>query len=171
MYGLIVTIPCACIPFIAMSAPSTVGFDPDEIRTDQPTRSARLKWVIVVDRDLPAGRAANAAVCVAAATATGVTGLIGPDTKDAAGVHPGLPWAGCSILGAPAAKLSAIRAKAADTLGVWVADMPTNGQGTRVYDEYLQQVGAADDLEYHAVSLVGPRNRIDKIVHGLPLLR
>jgi hypothetical protein len=155
-----------------MSAPNTVGFDPDEIRTDQPTRSARLKWVIVVDEELPAGRATNAAVCVAAATTAVVAGLIGPDAKDAAGdVHPGLPWAGCSILGAPAAKLSAIRAKGADSLGVVVADMPTNGQHTRVYDEYLQQVGDAGELGYHAISLVGPRNRIDKIVHGLPLLR
>jgi hypothetical protein len=154
-----------------MNAPNTVGFDPDEIRTDQPTRSARLKWVIVVDEELPAGRAANAAVCVAAATATGVHGLLGPDAKDAAGgVHPGLPWSGCSILGAPAAKLSAIRAKAADSLGVFVADMPTEGQSTRVYDEYRTRVGADDAPDYHAVSLVGPRNRIDKIVHGLTLL-
>jgi hypothetical protein len=154
-----------------MSASSTVGFDPDEIRTDQPTRSARLKWVIVVDNELPPGRAANAAVCVAAATTAVVPGLIGPDAKDAAGgVHPGLPWAGCSILGASVAKMSGIRAKAAEALGVFVADMPTNGQTTRVYDEYLQQVGEAADLDYHAISLVGPRNRIDKIVHGLPLL-
>jgi hypothetical protein len=155
-----------------MSASSTVGFDLDEIRTDQPTRAARLKWVIVVDDQLPAGRAANAAVCVAAATTAVVAGLIGPDAKDAAGgVHPGLPWAGCSILAAPVAKLSAIRAKAADSLGVIVADMTADGQSTRVYDEYLQRVGASGELGYHAVSLVGPRNRIDKIVHGLPLLR
>jgi hypothetical protein len=154
-----------------MSAPSTVGFDPDEIRTDQPTRSARLKWVIVVDDELPPGRAVNAAVCVAAATTAVVPGLIGPAAKDAAGgVHPGLPWAGCAVLGAAVAKMSAIRAKAAESLGVFVADMPTNGQRTRVYDEYLQQVGEAAELDYHAISLVGPRNRIDKIVHGLSLL-
>jgi hypothetical protein len=154
-----------------MSASSTVGFDLDEIRTDQPTRAARLKWVIVVDDQLPAGRAANAAVCVAAATTAVVAGLIGPDAKDAAGgVHPGLPWAGCSILAAPVAKLSAIRAKAADSLGVFVADMTADGQSTRVYDEYLQRVGASGELGYHAVSLVGPRNRIDKIVHRLKLL-
>ena len=42
------------------------------------TRSARLKWVVVVDEAMPAGRVANAAICVAAATATSVTGLIGP---------------------------------------------------------------------------------------------
>ena len=156
-----------------MSATYQVGFEPDEIRTAEPTRSARLKWVIVVDEALPAGRAVNAAICVASATATSVTGLLGPDAKDAGGsVHPGLPWAGCTVLGAPADRLAEIRAKAVESLGVFVADMPTYGQSTRVYDEYLRQVGETEtgDLAYHAVSLVGPRNRIDKLVHRLSLL-
>lgn len=161
-----------------MSAPnqlssSVVGFAPEEIRTDEPTRSARLKWVVVVDEQLPAGRAVNAAACVAAATSTAVAGLLGPQVTDTSGgVHPGLPWAGCTVLGASVAQLSAIRAKAADSLGVFVADMPAAGQSTRVYDEYLRQVGETDggDIEYHALSLVGPRNRIDKLVHRLGLL-
>jgi hypothetical protein len=102
-----------------------------------------------------------------------VTGLLGPEAKDADGsAHPGLPWAGCSVLAAPVERLGQIRARAAESLGVFVADMPVQGQATRVYDEYLQQVGetAAADLAYHAVSLVGPRNRIDKLVHRLGLL-
>jgi len=157
-----------------MSASNQVGFELDEIRTDEPTRSARLKWVIVVDEALPPGRATNAAICVTAATAAGVTGLLGPEAKDAAGgVHPGLPWAGCTVLGASAALLSAIRAKAAGSLGVFLADMPAAAQHTRVYDEYLAQVSAAgpDELGYYALSLVGPRNRVDKLVHRLSLLR
>jgi hypothetical protein len=156
-----------------MDVESQVGFEAAEIRTDEPTRNARLKWVIVVDETLPAGRAANAAICVAAATATSVAGLLGPDAKDAGGeVHPGLPWAGCTVLGAPAARLGEIRAKAAGSLGVFMADMPANAQSTRVYDEYLRQVGETDtgELEYSAISLVGPRNRIDKLVHRLDLL-
>jgi len=157
-----------------MSASNQVGFEPEEIRTDEPTRSARLKWVIIIDERLPVGRAANAAVCVAAATPPAVTGLLGPEAKDASGgVHPGLPWAGCAVLGASVAQLSAIRAKAADSLGVFVADMPAAAQTTRIYDEYVRKVGEtdADHLEYHAISLVGPRTRIDKLVHRLPLLR
>ncbi len=33
------------------------GFDLDEVVTSEPTRSARLKWVVVVDASIPAGRA------------------------------------------------------------------------------------------------------------------
>ncbi|GIG27834.1 DUF2000 domain-containing protein [Cellulomonas marina] len=150
-----------------------VGFAPDEIRTAEPTRSARLKWVVVVAEELPPGRAVNAAVCVAAATSRAVTGLLGPDARDADGsVHPGLPWAGCTVLVAPAAALVALRAKAAAAADVFVADMPEAAQTTRVYDEYLAAVAGAtgEDLGLLAVGVVGPRNRVDRIVGRLPLL-
>jgi hypothetical protein len=50
--------------------------------------------------------------------------------------------------------------------------MPAAAQSTRVYDEYLSEVAASrsDDLELLAVSIVGPRNRIDRLVGRLPLL-
>ncbi|OOB92414.1 DUF2000 domain-containing protein [Rathayibacter sp. VKM Ac-2630] len=151
----------------------TFGFAPDEIDTAASTRSARLKWVIVVDGSLPPGRAVNAAVCAAAATSAGVTGLLGPEAVDADGsVHVGLPWAGCSILAADRTALAAIRAKADAHAEVFVVDVPVAAQETRVYDEFLASVAeaGADAVEYLAVSLVGPRNRVDKIVGRLPLM-
>ncbi|GAA3466179.1 DUF2000 domain-containing protein [Nonomuraea roseola] len=150
-----------------------VGFAPEERDPALPTRAARLKWVIVVDEGLPAGRAVNAAVCAAAATSSAVTGLLGEDAVDADGcAHPGLPWAGCSILVADAATLRAVRSRAAAADGCFVADMPSAAQHTRVYADYLHTVkeSAAEDLDYYAVSIVGPRNRVDKIVGRLPLM-
>jgi hypothetical protein len=149
------------------------GFAPDEIDTAAPTRSARLKWVVVVNESLPPGRAVNAAVCVAAATAQAMAGLLGPDAVDADGTtHPGLPWAGCTILGAAADQLATIRVKAASSEGVLVVDMPSDAQLTRVYDEYLDNVAgkSGSELEYYAVGIVGPRNRVDRLVGRLPLL-
>lgn len=153
--------------------PTRVGFTPDEIDTSAPTRSARLKWVVVVDEALPPGRAVNAAVCVSAATVAGVDGLLGPSARDAAGsLHPGLPWAGCTVLAADAATLRAIRERAEAHEGTFVADMPDAAQATRVYDEYLDAVSTStpDEVDYLAVSLVGPKNRIDKMVGRLRLL-
>jgi hypothetical protein len=150
-----------------------IGFATDEIDQDAPTRAARLKWVVVVDGELPAGRAANAAICTAAATSRAVAGLLGDDAVDADGnAHPGLPWAGCTVLSADAATLRAIRAKAAARPDFFVADMPAAAQHTRVYTEYLSSVAgtAADGLDYYAISIVGPRNPVDKIVGKLPLL-
>jgi hypothetical protein len=149
------------------------GFAEDEIQTAESTRSARLKWVIVVDSDLPTGRVVNAAVCVAAATPQDVTGLLGRGGTDGAGsAHAGLPWAGCSILAGDAATLQRVRASAEAHPEVYVADMPLAAQETRVYDDYLTQLAgsAPDQIAYAAVSLVGPRKRVDRIVGRLKLL-
>ena len=153
--------------------PTVVGFRPEEIDTAAPTRAARLKWVIVVDGALPAGRAVNAAACVAAATSPVVTGLLSGSAVDAAGSeHVGLPWAGCSVLAADGPALVRIRERAAASPDVFVADMPVSAQLTRVYDEYLEAVAAQapEEIAYAAVGLVGPRNRVDRIVGRLPLL-
>ncbi len=155
------------------AAPEVVGFAPEEIDPTAPTRAARLKWVIVINEALPTGRAVNAAVCAAAATSNAVTGLLGDDAIDADSVtHPGLPWAGCSILVADAATLRTIRAKAASAADCFVADMSAAAQHTRVYADYLATMkeSAGDDIEYYAVAVVGPRNRVDKIVSRLPLM-
>ncbi len=151
-----------------------VGFAPGEVDETVSTRAARLKWVVVVvDRDLPPGRAVNAAICAAAATTNAVTGPLGDDVTDAEGNrHPGLPWLGCSVLGADAAVLRALRAKAATAADTFVATMPAAAQETIVYAGYGATMSktAAEDMAYYAVSIVGPRNRVNKIVGKLPLL-
>ncbi|GHJ41626.1 DUF2000 domain-containing protein [Streptomyces sp. TS71-3] len=151
----------------------TVGFAPEEVDLSLSTRAARLKWVLVVDEALPPGRAANAAVCAAAPTATQVAHLLGVDVTDAEGaVHPALPWVGCTILAADQATLRTIRTKAAAAPGTFVADMPALAQSTNVYDDYRAAMGkaGADDIDYCAISIVGPRNRVNRLVGKLPLM-
>ncbi|MEJ6549662.1 DUF2000 domain-containing protein [Corynebacterium sp. USCH3] len=149
------------------------GFAPEEVQTGESTRSARLKWVIVADSTLPSGRIVNAAACVAAATAPAVSGLLARGGSDADGsAHAGLPWSGCTILAADSAKLRQIRDKADRRDDVLLIDMPRVAQETRVYDEYLDLLATqpSSEIEYAAVSLVGPRKAIDRIVGGLSLL-
>ncbi|MFI1393638.1 DUF2000 domain-containing protein [Streptomyces sp. NPDC020681] len=147
---------------------------PEDVRIDLSTRQAKLKWVIVVDEELPAGRAANAAACMAAAVGKALPDLLGGHAHDGSGtVHPGLPWLGCSVLAADTATLRELREKAVDKDGFFVADMPELAQSTRVYTEYLEQLAGMkrEELTYHAVSLVGPRNQVSKLVGRLDLLR
>lgn len=146
----------------------------EDLTTHEPTRKARLKWAVVVEGSLPAGRAANAAACMAAAVGKALPDLLGPDGEDASGaVHPGLPWAGCTVLAADADTLRRIRDKAATKDQMFIVDMPGQAQTSRVYDEYLGLVAGtrSDELEYLAVSVVGPRNAVDRLVGGLSLLR
>ncbi len=150
-----------------------LGYQPDEIVTSEPTRAARYKWAIVVDTTVPTGRMANAVACVAAATGALVGGLIAHGGPDAAGqVHPGLPWAGCTLLGGTPEEIAAVRARATASDGVLVADMPASAQTNRVYDDYLAELAGTkpDDLNVTAFSVIGPRNRVDKMVKKLALL-
>ncbi|KZB84425.1 DUF2000 domain-containing protein [Amycolatopsis regifaucium] len=152
---------------------TAIGFAPEEIDPTTSTRSARLKWVVVVNSELPPGRAVNAAVCTAVATAKIVTGLLGEDAFDADGTrYSGLPWTGCSILVADAARLRAIRAKAAASPGCHVSDMPAIAQQIRVYADFLATMKEipTEEMDFCAIGIVGPRNRIDKLVGKLPLM-
>ncbi|PSK96554.1 hypothetical protein CLV63_111149 [Murinocardiopsis flavida] len=161
------TAPAETMP-AAFTVPDDVG------ALDQPTRSQKLRWAIVVDRSLPAGLAANAAACMAAAVGKAAPGLVGPDAADGAGdVHSGLPWTGCLVLAADGDQLQALRGAATRAEGVLVVDMPRAAQATSVYNEYLDAMAHTghDEVEYLAVSVVGPRNRIAKLVGRLPLLR
>jgi hypothetical protein len=102
-----------------------------------------------------------------------VSNLIGPGGLDASGVsHPGLPWSGCTILAADPATLAEIRARAVAADGVFVTDMPAIAQATRVYGDYLAQLAETkpEDLAVCAVGIIGPRNKIGKLVKRLELL-
>jgi hypothetical protein len=148
----------------------TIGFAPDEIALDRPTRAARLKWVVVVDGDLAPGLQVNAAACVAAASGADVEGLLGPAAEGATGVLPGLPWIGCTVLVGDGERLAALRDRARASDGVYVAEMPEVAQRTRVYAEYLEAVGAGAGGGCLALAVVGPRNRVDRLTKGLALL-
>lgn len=150
-----------------------IGWQPDEVALDEPTRNSRLRWVIVVDAALPAGASVNAAACLAAAVGDRVAGLLGPGGPDADGAHhPGLPWAGCTVLAADAAGLADLRARAAGSDGVLVVDMPASAQTNRVYTDYLAELArtSAGGLDLRAVSVLGPKNRIDRLTKRLSLL-
>lgn len=146
----------------------------DEVRLDEPTRASRLRWVLVVDEALPAGAVVNAGACLAAAVGYAVAGLLGPSGLDADGVpHPGLPWAGCTVLAASAAELTDLRVRAtAAAPDVLVVDMPRSAQTNRVYADYLGELGrtSGPDLALRAISLLGPKNRVDRLTKRLSLL-
>jgi hypothetical protein len=151
-----------------------LGWRPEDVAIDEPTRNSRLRWVIVVDAALPPGAAVNAVACVAAHVGRVVGGLLGPDGTDASGGgHPGLPWAGCTVLAASADMLTEIRRKAVTADGVDVCDTPASAQTNRVYAEYLAELSRTQDhaLQLRALSLFGPRNRISKLTGKLELLQ
>nr|WP_286345167.1 DUF2000 domain-containing protein [Frondihabitans sucicola] len=97
----------------------------------------------------------------------------GESGQDAAGEsHAGLPWAGCTVLSAEQAQLASIAQRAATSTEVLLIDMPLAAQTSRVYDEYLGVLAgqSPDEVAPLALSLVGPRREVDRLVKKLPLL-
>jgi hypothetical protein len=157
----------------AVSETPRIGYAPEEIVTGEPTRSARYKWAVVVEVDIPAGQMINAVACVAAATGAVVDGLIARGGPDASGSdHPGLPWAGCTVLGGTTEEIAAVRERAAARDDILVIDMPAAAQAHRVYDDYLSELANTKpaDLGVCAFSVFGPRNQVGKITKKLALL-
>ncbi|WP_219463845.1 DUF2000 domain-containing protein [Nonomuraea rhizosphaerae] len=141
-------------------------------RSDLPTRDLPVKWVIVMDRDLPRGLQANAAACLAASVGRTVPAILGDGGADAEGnPHHGLPWIGCTILAAPSAIVRRVRQDAAADPDLVVTDMAAIAQRINVYDDYLTELARAEDLSYYAVSLLGPRGTVESLTGRLPLLR
>jgi hypothetical protein len=83
-----------------------------------------------------------------------------------------LPWAGCTILGGTSEQVTAARARAAASEDVLLVDMPAAAQEHRVYDHYLAELASTDpdDLGVRVFSVIGPRNRVDKITRKMVLL-
>ena len=131
------------------------------------------RCVIVVDNQLPAGRAANAAAVLALTVGHRHPALVGLPLVDASGVeHPGLIPIGIAVLAADQATLSGIRDKGA-AAGCDIVDFPVQGQQTTDYSAFRDAVAqvATADLQYVGVALIGARKPIGKIVANLGLLK
>lgn len=129
------------------------------------------RCVIVIDEALAPGKAANAAAVVAFTLGQRHPQLVGAAFEDAQGTtHPGLIPIGIPVLRASAAQLSALRHKAQASADV--VDFPVQGQQTMDYHAFRAavQMVPGEALAYLAVGLVGPRNKVSKLVGGLALL-
>jgi Protein of unknown function (DUF2000) len=131
------------------------------------------RCVIVVDEDLPAGLAANAAAVLALTLGAREPGLVGADFVDAdARPHPGLIPIGLPVLRASRPELVEIRQRAAAD-GVGVVDFPVFGQETNDYDAFRGMVAAtpAAELWYLGLALSGSRRAVRRLTGRLALLR
>ena len=131
------------------------------------------RCVIVVDQDLSAGLAANAAAVLALTLGAREPALVGPDLVDAdERVHPGLFPAGLPVLKAPPERLAALRDRA-ESAGVGVIAMPRFGQETNDYEAVRAEVARtpASELRFVGVALYGEQRPVRRLTGDLALLR
>ncbi len=86
-------------------------------RTQRLRSAAPTRCVIIIDTDLPAGRAASAAAAIALTIGARHPQLVGSPLVDASGLRaPGLIPIGIPVLAAPQSELNALRLQGLDTL-------------------------------------------------------
>jgi hypothetical protein len=134
-------------------------------------RTTATRTVLVIDRELPKGLAANAAAILALTLGVHRPQLIGAGFDDASGTpHLGLIPTGLPVLGAEAGELPALR-EAARERGLLVVDLPAQAQQTNDYDEFRAAVASTAELAYLAILVSGPPKAVRAITGQLGLLR
>jgi hypothetical protein len=132
------------------------------------------RLAIVVDGDLPAGLAANAAAVLALTLGRHTEGVLGPDVPDADGrLHRGITALNVPILRATPGALRDIVLAAAVADDVVTVDFCAEAQSARVYSEYTAKLAATgtSDLGYVGVGLAGSKKAVNRLVGSLPLYR
>jgi hypothetical protein len=131
------------------------------------------RTVIVDDRELPKGLAANAVAILSISLGAAEPDLPGPDVRDGGGrTHPGLFPGGLPILGVERGRLATVHDGARER-GLRVVSLPAVAQQTNSYETFTTTVAAtaAEDLEYVGVLVHGEGKAVRALTGDLPLLR
>jgi hypothetical protein len=129
------------------------------------------RCVIVIDRELPNGRAANAVAVIALTIGARHPVFVGEPLIEKSGInHPGLIPVGITILCSSQNELPKIRAKGLE-IGCDVVDFPVEGQLTKNYEIFRNAVANLEtsSMRYLGVALIGQKKQISKIVEDYSL--
>lgn len=130
------------------------------------------KCAIILDRELPNGRLANACAVIALTIGQRHPGLVGGALVDATGCeHPGLIPIGITVLAASQDDMRALRQSGLES-GCDIVTFPVQGQMTKNYPEFQEAVARSEPaaLQYVGIALIGQKKAINKIVSKLALL-
>ncbi|GAA3023703.1 DUF2000 domain-containing protein [Streptosporangium longisporum] len=130
------------------------------------------KLVLVVRDDLPAALAVNAAAVVGLSLGGRLPDPPAAEGKDASGgVHAGLNPHPVPVLTASGDRLRELHDRARAREDLITVGFNEVARHARDYDDYLTALAATpgEDVEYVAVAVFGPRNRVTALTKRLPL--
>ncbi|GAA3128593.1 hypothetical protein GCM10017600_85070 [Streptosporangium carneum] len=128
--------------------------------------------MLVVREGLEPASAVNAAVVVGLSLARRLSHPLGADGRDASGrTHAGLDPHPVPVLTAPAPRLRELHDRARAHEDLITVGFNEVARRARDYDDYLDALAAtpADDVDYVALAVFGPRNRVTALTKRLPL--
>ncbi|MEW9555854.1 DUF664 domain-containing protein [Nonomuraea sp. NPDC050783] len=130
------------------------------------------KLVVVIRADLPHAWAVNAAAVLGLSLGVRLPGPPPEDAKDASGgLHAGLDPHPVPVLSGTPGELRELHRTARAREDLVAVGFNEVARRARDYDDYLTALAATpgEEVEYVAVGLLGPRNRVTALTKHLPL--
>ncbi|ARJ43353.1 hypothetical protein B1H58_15785 [Pantoea alhagi] len=136
--------------------------------------ASQHRCTIVIDKDLPAGLAINAASVIGISFGRTVENLVGPDRQSLDNInYPGVIYAPLPVLLAPGEVIHELQKTAENDEEIYVMPFSALAQSCKTYDEYGERISSVNssNIELVAIGLIGPKKKITKITGSLPLYK
>ncbi|ATZ11918.1 DUF2000 domain-containing protein [Erwinia amylovora] len=136
--------------------------------------ASQHRCTIVIDRDLPAGLAINAASVIGISFGRTVGNLVGPDMQSQDAVnYPGVIYSPLPVLLATGDYIHQLLNNAESDDEIYVMPFSALAQSCKNYDEYGERISSvnSNNIELVAIGLIGPKKKITKMTGNLPLYK
>ncbi|ORM71637.1 DUF2000 domain-containing protein [Pantoea rwandensis] len=132
------------------------------------------RCTIVIDNQLPAGLAMNAASVIGISFGKLIENLVGPDRQSEDGLnYPGVIYAPLPVLLAEGNTLRELQKISSADTEIFAMPFSALAQSCKTYDEYGERIASAisDNIELVAIGLIGPKKKITRLTGNLKLYR
>lgn len=132
------------------------------------------RCTIVIDNQLPAGLAMNAASVIGISFGKLIENLVGPDRQSEDGLnYPGVIYAPLPVLLAEGNTLRELQKISSTDTEIFAMPFSALAQSCKTYDEYGERIASAnsDNIELVAIGLIGPKKKITRLTGNLKLYR
>lgn len=132
------------------------------------------RCTIVIDQQLPAGLAMNAASVIGISFGKLTGNLVGPDQQSQDGVnYPGVIYSPLPVLLADGNYLRELQQISGADSDIFSMPFSALAQSCKTYEEYGERIADAqsDQIELVALGLIGPKKKITLLTGNLKLYR
>lgn len=132
------------------------------------------RCTIVIDNQLPAGLAMNAASVIGISFGKLIDNLVGPDQQSGDGLnYPGVIYAPLPVLLAEGNTLRELQKTCSADIDIFTMPFSALAQSCKTYDEYGERIASAhsEHIELVAIGLIGPKKKITRLTGNLKLYR
>ncbi|MCG8635242.1 MAG: DUF2000 domain-containing protein [Desulfobacterales bacterium] len=133
-----------------------------------------MKIVMVVNKTLPPGLAANAAAVLGISLGSMDADILGPDLIDKSGtLHPGITRETIPVLASDSDGLKAIYEQGIQIPDIAIIDFNSIAQKSRHYEDYSRQLETVPtaDLGFSGLCIKGPGKKVNRLTGSLGLYR